>query len=114
MAARKLEEFCGKCKLEGTSLKIKGKYYNWDNLHELPANISPHVVSSRQDASFYGFFSELNPLSNFHPAPFHHEGNEYINSEQLIQAKKAEFSGDYDKLKQIMCAKTARECKELG
>ena len=59
-------------------------------------------------------FSELNPLSNFHPAPFHHEGDEYINSEQLIQAKKAEFCGDHDKLKQIMCAKTARECKELG
>ena len=114
MAARKLEEYRGRCKLEGTQLKIKGKYYSWDNLHELPENISPHVVSSRQDASYYGFFSELNPLSNFHPAPFHHEGKDYINSEQLIQAKKAEFSGDHEKLKQIMCAKTARECKELG
>ena len=114
MAARKLEEYRGKCKLEGTSLKIKGKYYNWDNLHELPQNISPHNISSRQDAAHYGFFSELNPLSNFHPAPFQHEGCEYINSEQLIQAKKAEFSGDHETLKQIMCAKTAKECKELG
>ena len=114
MAARKLEEYRGKCKIEGTSLKIKGKYYNWNNLHELPQNISPHVVSSRQDANHYGFFSELNPLSNFHPAPFQHENCRYINSEQLIQAKKAEFCGDQEKLKEIMCAKTARECKELG
>ena len=75
------------------------------NSHKI---LAPHVVSSRQDANFYGFFSELNPLSNFHPAPFHHENREYINSEQLIQAKKAEFSGDQEKLKQIMCAKNSQ------
>ena len=114
MAARKLEEYRGQCKYEGTRLKIKGKIYSWANLHELPQNLSPHVVSSRQDAKHYGFFSEPNPLSNFHPAPFKFEGHEYINSEQLIQAKKAEFCGDRESLKEILCAKTALECKNLG
>ena len=114
MAARKLEEYRGQCKYEGTRLKIKGKIYSWANLHELPQNLSPHVVSSRQDAKHYGFFSELNPLSNFHPAPFKFEGHEYINSEQLIQAKKAEFCGDRESFKEILCAKTALECKNLG
>ena len=114
MAARKLEEYRGKCKYEGTMLKIKGKTYSWANLHELPQNLSPHVVSSRQDAKHYGFFSELNPLLNFHPAPFTFEGQEYINSEQLIQAKKAELCGDTDCLKEILCAKSALECKNLG
>ena len=114
MAARKLEEYRGQCKYEGTRLKIKGKIYSWANLHELPQNLSPHVVSCRQDAKHYGFFSELNPLSNFHPAPFKFEGHEYINSEQLIQAKKAEFCGDRESLKEILCAKTALECKNLG
>ena len=60
--ARKLEEYRGKCKLEGTDLIIKGKCYSWNNLHDLPENISTHKVSSRQDATHYGFFSELNPL----------------------------------------------------
>ena len=114
MAARKLEEYRGKCKLEGTTLTIKGKPYTWSNLNELPQNLSPQVVSSRQDANHYGFFSELNPLSNFHPAPFHHDGKDYIISEQFIQAKKAEFSGDKSSLNQIMCAKTALECKHIG
>ena len=95
-------------------LKIKGKTYSWANLHELPQNLSPHVVSSSQDARHYGFFSELNSLSNFHPTPFKHEGKEYINSKQFIWAKKAEFSGDTEILKEIMCAKTALECKNLG
>ena len=48
MAARKLEEYRGQCKLEGTSLKIKGKYYNWDNLHELSQNISTSLVGRMQ------------------------------------------------------------------
>ena len=107
MAARKLEEYRGQCKYEGTRLKIKGKIYSWANLHELPQNLSPHVVSSRQDAKHYGFFSELNPLSNFHPAPFKFEGHEYINSEQLIQAKKAEFCGDRVFEGNIVCKNSA-------
>ena len=76
-AAHKLEEYCGKCKLEGTDIIIKGKKYNWNKLHDLPQNLSTHTVSSRQDASYYGFFGELNPLSNFYPALFIHEGIHY-------------------------------------
>ena len=63
--ARQLEEYRGKCRMEGTELYIKGKYYSWNNLDELPQNINTHAVSSRQDVQYYGYFSELNPLSNF-------------------------------------------------
>ena len=31
-AARRLSEFRGKCTMEGTYVKIRGKKYNWDNL----------------------------------------------------------------------------------
>ena len=70
MAARKIKEYRGRCKMEGTDLVIRGKRYSWNNLHDLPQNISTHTVSSRQDSQHYGFFGELNPLSNFHPTPF--------------------------------------------
>ena len=69
-AARRLKEYRGRCKLEGTDLVIRAKKYNWNNLEELPQNLSTHTVSSRQDTLYYGFFGELNPLSNFYPAPF--------------------------------------------
>ena len=52
------------------------------------------MVSSRQDANYYGFFGEMNPFSNFYPAPFYHNGIKYETSEQYIQARKAEFCGD--------------------
>ena len=45
-AARRLKEYRGMCKLEGTELTIKGKKYSLENLHDLPANISTHAISS--------------------------------------------------------------------
>ena len=53
-AACRLEEYHGKCKMEGTDLIIHGK----------PQNLSPEVVSCHQDATHYGFFGEFNPLSS--------------------------------------------------
>ena len=100
--------------MEGTDLIIRGKKYSWNNLHDLPQNISTHTVSSRQDSYHYGFFGELNPLSNFHPAPFKCNGIAYTCSEQYIQACKASFSGDTDAMEQIMQASTPLACKNLG
>ena len=113
-AARRLKDYRGRCKMEGTELVICGKRYNWNNLEELPEDLSTHTVSSKQDASYFGFFGELNPLSNFYPAPFIHEGVYYTTSEQYIQARKAEFCGDAITKQQIMQAKTALRCKTLG
>ena len=114
MAARRLEEYRGKCTMDGTSVKINGKRFNWNNLHELPENLSPHIVSSRQDAQHYGFFGEMNPLSNFYPAPFYHNGIKYETSEQYIQARKAEFCGDEEIRSEILQTKSAVKCKQLG
>ena len=100
--------------MEGTDLVMRGKRYSWNNLHDLPQNISTHTVSSRQDSQHYGFFGELNPLSNFHPALFKCEGIAYTCSEQYIQACKASFSGDTGVMEQIMQAPTPLACKNLG
>ena len=113
-AARRLEEYHGKCRMEGKELYIKGKYYSSKNLDELPQNISTLAVSTRQDANYYGYFSEFNPLSNFHLASFEYDGIKYHTSEQFIQAQKAIHSGDMETHKMIMGAKTAVRCKLLG
>ena len=113
-AARRLEEFRGKCRMDGTELVIRGKRYTMKNLSELPQNLSPELVSSKQDADHYGFFGEFNPLSNFHPAEFTHEGITYQHSEQFIQATKANFCGDKESLKQILITESAYKCKDLG
>ena len=75
-AARKIKEYRGRCKMKGTDLVIRGKRYSWNNLHDLPQNISTHTVSSQQDSQHYGFFGELNPLSTF---TLHH-----LNMKELL------------------------------
>ena len=113
-AARRLEEYRGRCKMEGKDLIIRGKCYSFENLSELPQNLSPEVVSCRQDALHYGFFGEFNPLSNFHPAVFTYNGTRYNHTEQFIQATKAEFCNDNETLNEIMSTTSALKCKELG
>ena len=113
-AARRLEEYHGRCKMEGTDFIIRGKHYSFENLSKLPQNLSPEVVSCRQDATHYGFFGEFNPLSNFHPAVFTYNGTHFNHTEQFIQANKAEFCKDNEILNEIMSTTSALKCKELG
>ena len=113
-AARRLEEYRGKCKMEGTDIIIHGKLYSFENLSELPQNLSPEVVSCHQDASHYGFFGEFNPLSNFRPAVFTYNGTCYSHTEQFIQATKTEFCNDTETLTEILSITSALKCKELG
>ena len=112
-ATRRLEEYCGKCKMEGTDLIICGKCYSFENLSKLPQNLSPEVVSCQQD-HHYGFFGEFNPLSSFHPAVFTYNGISYNHTEQFIQATKAEFCKDTETFNEIMSTTSALKCKELG
>ena len=109
-AARRLEEYHGRCKMEGTNLIICGKCYSFENLSELPENLSPEVVSYHQDV----FLGEFNPLLNFHPAVFTYNGTRFNHTEQFIQATKAEFCNNNDTLNEIMSTTSALKCKELG
>ena len=62
----------------------------------------------------FGFFGELNPLSNFHPTKFIYNNIEYHSSEQLIQYQKARQFGDKKLALEILNAKSALECKRLS
>ena len=93
-AAHRIEEYKGKCKLEGPYLKLDGKRYHRQNVHTLPAKLGPSEVTSVSDEHSLGFFGELNPFSNFHPCSFSLDGVDFHSSEQFIQVKKAEFFRD--------------------
>ena len=71
-------------------------------------------VTSKEDQDTVGFFGEINPLSNFHPASFQLEGIDYISSEQYIQASKAKYFSDYETLNKILGSTTSIECKDLS
>ena len=119
-AARKHETYKGKCKMEGSILVIKGRNYTPSNLHELPTEISGFHVTSMFNPDTLGFFRELNPLSNFHCAPFQINGQYYHSSKQFIQQQKCIVFGDKETERQVMFCETptgmqkcCQRCEEL-
>ena len=113
-AARKNDIYKGKCKMEGSTLIIKGRNYTTSNLHDLPTDISGFHVTSKFTPDTLGFYGELNPLSNFHPAPFQINGQYYHSSEQFIQQQKCIMFGDKETERQVMLCETPLECKAVA
>ena len=113
-AAKKLTDYKKQCRMDDDRIVIKGKTYTVNTLNQLPEELSAFKVTSKEDQETVGFFGEINPLSNFHLAPFCVDGVEYISREQYIQACKAKYFGDSDTLGKILGSTTLIECKEIS
>ena len=112
--ARKIQEYKGKCKLEGGFLIINSVKYNKDNIHELPLNICGSKVSSTHNDNVLGFFGELSPFSNFYPCKFTHDGITYHSGEQFIQRQKALLFKNNQLADEMLSAPNALTCKKLS
>ena len=112
--ARSMDEYKGKCMLDGKYLVIKGKKYSTDNLDKLPEPLNGFHVSSRENTNIFGFFGELNPFSNFHDCKFTISGKNYHSSEQYIQEQKALHCRDTRTAHRILQADTPLECKKIA
>ena len=69
-AAKNKPKYKTKSRMEDDKVVIKGKHYGLNNLDELPSDLEAFKVTSRESQDIIGFYGELNPLSNFHPAEF--------------------------------------------
>ena len=85
-----------------------------EDLDNLPQAISPINVSTKSNEDVVGFFGELCPFSNFHPAKFSYKGKEFHSSEQFIQHTKAQYCNDHETADRILNAHSALACKQLG
>ena len=109
--ARNHKDYKKKCKLEESTLTIRGWEFTLNNLDQLPEELNAFKCTSKSDEAKVGFFGAISPLSNFHPAPFSLDGVDYISSEQYIQAKKAEYFNNNACLDNILSANTPLDCK---
>ena len=103
-----------KSKLEGGKLIIHGKSYSSKTVHLLPEPLTGYSVTSKESNSHISFFGELNPLSNFHLAPFIHERINFHSSKQWIQYQKAKLFCDEDTAQKILEPDTALKCQRLS
>ena len=104
----------GMCKWEGEYIKIQGRRYGINNLHNLPDDLNGFKCTSREDTDTIGFYGELNPMSNFFNCEFTVNKVRFHSSEQMIQFNKAKHFGDHVTMSQILYADTPLECKQLS
>ena len=100
--------------MDKDKLVILGRNYGLHNLTQLPENLKPFNVTSKEDEQCIGFFGALNPLSNFYPAKFTVGNESYISTEQYIQAQKADYFKDKESYEKIMCAINSLDCKNMA
>lgn len=67
------------------------------------------MVVYKNHVAFWG-----SAFSNFYPCHLEVDGQRYISSEQYFMAKKAEYFGDNETLKEILASKTPKDAKALG
>ena len=97
--------------MENDTLVIRAKHYTVNNLHQLPAEINGYKATSKTEEGTTCYFGELNPLSNFHPASFNHDGIQYHSTEQLIQHKKSQLFEDQTIEAAILASTSILDCK---
>ena len=110
--ARLNEPYKGHCKMGEDRLVIRSRTYTLENLYQLPDDLNCFKVTSKESDNYLDFFDGLNPLSNFHIAPFTVDGIEYISSEQFIQAKKVEYFNNGSAYDRIMGSSNILDCKK--
>ena len=93
---------------------VKGKTITTKTLHKLPDELNVFNITSRSNDTTLGFFGELNPLSNFHPAPFVYNDVHYTTSEQFTQHQKSLYFGDHQTATQIITTESPADCKAIG
>ena len=113
-AARQHKDYQGHHKMEQDTLVLRGKRYTINTIDQLPSSLSTLNITSKSNESTFGYFGELNPLSNFHPSPFKLHDQEYHCSEQYIQEAKVKYFNDTETYAKLCNSKTGLECKILS
>ena len=113
-AAKRMKKYQRKCRMDGDTLVLRGLSFTADKLEDLPEELQGPNISCMKDRNTIGFFGELNPLSNFYPAPFTLDGVQYKNTEQFIQHIKAKYFNDNTTAQKILESDTAIQCQQLS
>jgi len=103
-----------KTRMMGDNLIINSKTYTIHNLQDLPSNLQPASLATREEGNYIFFFNEASQFSNFHPCNFLLDRVSYNCVEQYIQNKKAILFRDSETATRIMDTTSPQVMKALG
>ena len=98
-------------KLVKDELIIEGVHYTLSTLH---STSGPKVSTPTIQENTIAFYGQLSPLSNFHPARFTVDGQEFVSSEHYFQHAKALHCDQDNIASSIMNAPDPAVAKRLG
>ena len=103
-----------KAKLNVDKLIVNGIQYTTKDLHKLPDELHPSVLTTVKRGNIIAFFSRSSMLSNHYPAPFVKDGVQFHTSEQYLMFKKAKHFNDEVTAAAILSSKDPVHAKQLG
>lgn len=100
---QKLKEKKIKCQLQGSVIKLNGRTYGYDDLHNLPPGFRPEDSNSviTDNGSKLCFYGPDIYVSNSYIAPFYYKSNYFASGDQALlwaQARKTKNSTTADKI----------------
>ena len=102
-------------KLRVDSFILGGKEYTVDNIMDIePQKLHPENVFTPSAGGVTAFFTKNSPLSNFFPATFQYDDQQFHSSEQCFIYQKAKLFGDGEAASRILQAHTPLEAKAIG
>ena len=75
-------------KQRGSGVVLNGRYYNRENLNQLPDEIKLSTTKTREDEHTVGFQGKHAPLSNMYPCKIVVDGKDHKSAEHYIQYTK--------------------------
>lgn len=102
-------------KIEKGGLRVDGKYYGPNRFTQLPDDIKPQSIRTKQTVNGgLAFASEWTPLSNMYPCKFVYQDMLFESSEQCFQYQKAIHDEEDLLASEIFALSNAYDCKKSG
>ena len=98
----------------GDVIIVEGIRYKHQDLHKLPGPLCLENATIRKTPKGYAFYSKHCCLSNFAPAPFVYEGQDYVCLEQAYHYTRAYRAGKFEIARKILLETDPLEIKRLG
>ena len=100
--AKSMEDYRNDTYIHHDKLTIKGVTYTVNNIHTLPRELNPVMLSTRRDGDTIFFWSANSPFSNHHPCVFVCDDVRYNCSEQYYMHQMAIKANDTQRANAIM------------
>lgn len=111
-AASRLPKFQN-ASVKNFCLSLHGKEYRAKDLEDLPSEIRPSTLASKQSQDSLVFYSKHSIFSSHHPAEFTVKSQKFYNMEHFLAYKRAKLSGLKSVIAEARKAKDPVEAKKI-